>query len=128
MKKIIFTVMVCFAPSVFAQNAETTEKKNWGKPFELTLNFDGGQGTHDRQLYHSKIHFMYAPISRLGIAAEVGHSLVLNKADGVKTWERAYTVGGGLKFKLGTYQFPDKDNNVRLDLKASMGSTIGRTS
>ena len=128
MKKIIFVLMACVAPSLFAQNVETKPTRSFWNSCDVSFSFNGGKGSNDRQVFDSKFQVTYTPVWRLGATAELGHSLLLSKQNGVKHWSEAYKLGGGLKFHVGTFKLDDKSVPFRLDVTATMGSTVGKTS
>ena len=129
MKKMILALMCMVAPSVFAQNSveKTTVKKSC--PFALDFSFNSMAKHNDKQVFNSNIRLSYTPVWRLGIVGELGGSLMLSKQHGIKDWDDATTLGGGLTFRLGEISL-DKvtRQSLRMTLNATMGSTVGKTS
>lgn len=127
MKKLILALLCFVAPSAFAQNAVEAPKATKSSPLALDFTFNGTTKNKGKQLSTSAVRLSYTPVWRLGIVGELGGSLMLSNKDGVKYWDDAMTLGGGLTFRLGNLTL-DKETNqgLRFNLTATMGSTVGK--
>ena len=123
MKNIILALMCCFATSVFAQNAVKETPKKQESPFAFDISFNGSTENSGKQVYNSELRLTYTPAWRLGVVGEAGSSLMLFKQEGMKTWDEALTVGGGLAFRVCDLEIDD-DQAIRFTLTATMGCTV----
>ena len=125
MKKMILALMCMVAPSVFAQNTVENAPAKKVSHFTLDASFNASTKNSGKQLYNSTLRLSYTPAWRLGVVGEAGSSLMLFKKDGVKTWDEALTLGGGLTFRLGDLEIDDDTRQaLRFTLTATMGCTV----
>ena len=104
---MILALMCLLAPSVFAQNAVEAPAKKKISPFVVDASFNASSENSGKQLYNSTLRLAYTPVWRLGVVGEAGSNLMLFKKDGIKTWDEALTLGGGLSFR----QVPARTSN-----------------
>lgn len=126
MKKQILALMCFVAPSVFAQSSadKTPEKKI--APFAADFSINGSSEHKGKHFINSAFRLSYTPTWRLGVIGELGSNLMLSNVNGVKDWDEALTLGGGLTFRLGDLLIDeDTKQSLRFHITATMGSTVG---
>ena len=125
MKKMILALMCMVAPSVFAQNSTENAPAKKVSPFVVDFSMNASTKNSGKHLYNSTLRLSYSPAWRMGIVGEAGSSLMLFKKDGIKTWDDALTLGGGISLHLGDIMLDEKINaSLRYTLTATMGCTV----
>jgi|LAHS01.1.fsa_nt_gb hypothetical protein len=115
MRKIVLLLFVCLCPKLL-----------FGQKFFIEEDFTASPRQHDVALLTSHFAIGIEPVNRFTVYFDLPGTLALRKTEGVKTYLKSASIGGGLGYRLWDgINFYEGDNPHAIEVRGRVNTTYG---